>query len=802
MSRRELLQEIKETSTSNLTANPEKMGIQLDDDTCLNMSEGSRHKIAADDLTLGYHVARPQEEKTYGEEEEKNKEVQYFAKETKLAKPKADEKDNGKRPIKGDIIRPTNYSVGGRNDDVSTIGGFEDEYAWDDTDNSTIATSLTMRREENSTLGRTATIIEEDEEEESEEEEPDLQKINNDFRQSAYTRQNELESEVQGGHIETSETRTLSPITTNTPYSKEPEAESLHSKDQGSFQPQSFMQHGTGLPDIMEETESYNSGMDKGRNTSDNANPEDDATFNPRAISPMTLDTSFPSAFRNQKTSVNDYPHAESNTNENKGTNHSMPSTQTYRSEPVVEEESYGESYNDDATFNPRAISPMTVDTSFQSMLRHQKKSEKSVTASKASDSSRIPEGNHGIREDPDEADDQYTFNPRSISPMTMDTSLHKKKERTGNTNENVETRNDNGRIQNGNNNRRIQPINENDQDDYDQRRSTDQNQKTSYAETERVSEIKAKIDKISSHEKSLQENSFHERTPHDDSQQESSGHDRSYGSANERSQRSYGDSSNERTVMHSNEQGKNNSGQMDQYKNVDDQPSSYGSFQAVPQRKTLEGPPSSFRPSLLAAKRAGLGESMHSMSSLWNSGSSVYSNAIPQNLQQHESSDVYDLMIVGGGVVGLAVLRAATLSGYKTVLIEKEEDLLTGASAGNSGIIHTGTDSLPGSLERAMIRDSVSQIRPFLKKHKVPYHDCGSLVCQWDWDEVGRGKKYSSPLARVLAQSLEAGDTDACKLTQKQLLEAEPNMSPHCVGAVHIPGEMLVDPWLFCIAL
>ena len=166
------------------------------------------------------------------------------------------------------------------------------------------------------------------------------------------------------------------------------------------------------------------------------------------------------------------------------------------------------------------------------------------------------------------------------------------------------------------------------------------------------------------------------------------------------------------------------------------------------------------------------------------------------------ERSDDFDVLIIGGGVVGLAVLRAASLAGYRCVVVEAEADLLRGASSGNSGIACTGVDASPGSLERALIRDSISQLRPFLKKHRIPHRDCGSLVCQWDWDRFERAEKYESPLSKVLAESFDAGDTHARKLNPNEVGGLEPNVSPLCVGAVHIPGEIVLDSWLYSIAL
>lgn len=145
--------------------------------------------------------------------------------------------------------------------------------------------------------------------------------------------------------------------------------------------------------------------------------------------------------------------------------------------------------------------------------------------------------------------------------------------------------------------------------------------------------------------------------------------------------------------------------------------------------------------------------------------------------------------------MVGLSILRAATLEGWKCALVEKEEDLLSWASGHNSGVVCTGVDAAPGTLERALIRESISHIRIFCRAMNVPLRECGSLVCQWPWDgEENR-------LDRVLQESTDAGDSHARRLSRKEVLELEPNLDPSCKGAIHIPGEFVVDPWLYSIA-
>lgn len=169
--------------------------------------------------------------------------------------------------------------------------------------------------------------------------------------------------------------------------------------------------------------------------------------------------------------------------------------------------------------------------------------------------------------------------------------------------------------------------------------------------------------------------------------------------------------------------------------------------------------------------------------------------------------NDVFDVVIIGGGVVGLAILRAATLAGHKCAVIERDSYILSGASSGNSGIVCTGVDAAPGSLERALIRDSISQIRPFLQEQNIPYRECGSLVCEWDGDQITGdalrgGRHFKTPLSKVFAESIDAGDSNARRLNTQEVGELEPNVSTLCRAAVHIPGEIVVDSWLFSVAL
>ena len=125
---------------------------------------------------------------------------------------------------------------------------------------------------------------------------------------------------------------------------------------------------------------------------------------------------------------------------------------------------------------------------------------------------------------------------------------------------------------------------------------------------------------------------------------------------------------------------------------------------------------------------------------------------------------------------------------------MEKEADLLSQASGHNSGIACTGVDAEIGSIERALIRESVSCLKSHLETFNLPYRPMGSLVC--DWGDDANNNSSADKLQEVVSESNIAGDSDVCKLSNSEVLNLEPNINPKIKGAVHIHGETIVDPW------
>ncbi len=148
-----------------------------------------------------------------------------------------------------------------------------------------------------------------------------------------------------------------------------------------------------------------------------------------------------------------------------------------------------------------------------------------------------------------------------------------------------------------------------------------------------------------------------------------------------------------------------------------------------------------------------------------------------------------FDLAVIGGGVVGCAVLRAFALAGARTVLLERDADLLAGASKGNSGLLHTGFDADPGSLEAACVREGHRAYRAIRARLNLPLLEAGAIVVAWTEAQL-------AALPAILEQAHRNGVTDTALLPGEAVLEREPQLAPDLRGGLLVPGEAIIDPW------
>jgi glycerol-3-phosphate dehydrogenase len=149
----------------------------------------------------------------------------------------------------------------------------------------------------------------------------------------------------------------------------------------------------------------------------------------------------------------------------------------------------------------------------------------------------------------------------------------------------------------------------------------------------------------------------------------------------------------------------------------------------------------------------------------------------------------MYDITVIGGGVVGCAVIRAFTLAGFSSVLLERGGDILSGASKGNSAILHTGFDAQPDSLEHRCIVEGYKEYLQIHEKLNLPLVKCSALMVAWTNEEV-------QALPGIVEKAHTNGVSDVAQISLEELRHREPHLSPAAKGAVIVTGESYIDPW------
>ena len=152
-------------------------------------------------------------------------------------------------------------------------------------------------------------------------------------------------------------------------------------------------------------------------------------------------------------------------------------------------------------------------------------------------------------------------------------------------------------------------------------------------------------------------------------------------------------------------------------------------------------------------------------------------------------TSDVFDIIVVGAGVVGCAIARQFTLNGARVAVVEKASDILDGASKANSAILHTGFDAPINSIELACVKKGFEEYHKIHKDLSLPIEKTGAHVVAWNDDELGK-------LDSILKKSHQNGITDTKIISAKQLAKKEPSLGKKAQGAIFIPNESIIDPW------
>jgi L-2-hydroxyglutarate oxidase LhgO len=151
------------------------------------------------------------------------------------------------------------------------------------------------------------------------------------------------------------------------------------------------------------------------------------------------------------------------------------------------------------------------------------------------------------------------------------------------------------------------------------------------------------------------------------------------------------------------------------------------------------------------------------------------------------------DAVVVGAGVVGLAIGRAFAQRGLDTVVLESETAIGTGISSRNSEVIHAGLYYPAGSLKARLCVQGRQMLYAYCETHNVPHRRCGKLVVATDDSQIGG-------LDLLLAKAAANGVHDLKRLNRAEAQALEPQLA--CVGAILSPSTGIIDSHGLMLAL
>ncbi len=151
------------------------------------------------------------------------------------------------------------------------------------------------------------------------------------------------------------------------------------------------------------------------------------------------------------------------------------------------------------------------------------------------------------------------------------------------------------------------------------------------------------------------------------------------------------------------------------------------------------------------------------------------------------------DVMVIGAGVVGLAIARAFSMAGHEVLVVEKADTIGTGTSSRNSEVIHAGIYYAPGSLKAKLCIEGKKLLYQFCAESGVAARAVGKLI-------VAQTESQIANLEALQANARENGVTDLQWLTATDARRLEPDLC--CVAALLSPSTGIVDSHGFMLAL
>ncbi|WP_028474904.1 NAD(P)/FAD-dependent oxidoreductase [Nocardioides alkalitolerans] len=154
-----------------------------------------------------------------------------------------------------------------------------------------------------------------------------------------------------------------------------------------------------------------------------------------------------------------------------------------------------------------------------------------------------------------------------------------------------------------------------------------------------------------------------------------------------------------------------------------------------------------------------------------------------------------YDVVVVGGGIVGAAIARDLGGTALRVALVEGRDDVGDGTSKANTAILHTGFDATPGTLESLLVARGYDLLGEYAERTGIPVERTGALLVAWSEEE-----RDALPGLRDKARK---NGYDACELVDAaEVYRRVPALGPGALAGLTVPGESIICTWTTNLAL
>ena len=152
-------------------------------------------------------------------------------------------------------------------------------------------------------------------------------------------------------------------------------------------------------------------------------------------------------------------------------------------------------------------------------------------------------------------------------------------------------------------------------------------------------------------------------------------------------------------------------------------------------------------------------------------------------------SDSLYDVVVIGSGVIGAAIARDLAGTGNKVALIDAREDVCEGTSKANTAILHTGYDAKPGTLEARLVSRGYDLTWEYVRQAGIGCELTGAILVAWDDEQA-------ESLPGLQRKAEQNGYHQSRLMTAEEVYSVLPHLGKGVTGGLEVPGESVIDPW------